>query len=257
MRRAAATMFDPFIPKRRPQDAVKLGAHEPQEEDFALCAQGGQANLLAWAFPRNASFYDRFMTLSDLSPVERSHWQRCYQLFLKKLTYKYGRRLVLKSPSNTGKIKALLELFPSARFVHIHRHPFDIFRSHVHTLNTAGPYWQLQRFDYENEAAVHSQIIEVVKKLYRGYFAERSLIPAGRLHNVAYDDLERDPLGQIQGLYSALDLPTFQEVQQPLQTYIQSLSGYQRNSFAELPQELRTRLRREWHSYFEEWGYAA
>jgi omega-hydroxy-beta-dihydromenaquinone-9 sulfotransferase len=255
--RAVSRWFDMAIIRQRPQDAVKMGVNEPQEEDFAMCAQDGQTVMLGWAFSRNASHYHRFMTLSDLSRSELAHWKSCYHLFLKKLTYRYGRPLVLKTPANTGRIETLLELFPTAKFVHIHRNPYDIFRSHMHTLRTAGPYWRLQRYDLSDAEAMQSQIIEVVKSLYQGYFAQRLLIPAGRLHHVSYAELERDPIGQIRGIYEALGLPEFCEAQQQLQAYVNSIADYKKNSFAELPVELRERIHREWRPYFDEWQYAA
>jgi hypothetical protein len=233
-----------------------MGASEPQEEDFAMCGQRGQTVMLGWAFPRNAPHYDRFMTLSDLSGSELARWKTCYQHFLKKLTYKYGRPLILKTPANTGRIKALVELYPTAKFVHIHRHPYDIFRSHLHTLHAVNPYWQFQRY-VKDESASHTQIIEMVKTLYEGYFAQRSFIPADRLYHVAYAELERDPVGQIRGIYEALKLPDFRPVEKPLKAYIDSLADYKKNSFAELPMNLRERIYREWRPYFEEWKYAA
>src|SRR5262249_26587767 len=46
--RSTAWMIDRVTPKRRPQDNVKIGVNEPQEEDFAMCSMAGQANLLTW-----------------------------------------------------------------------------------------------------------------------------------------------------------------------------------------------------------------
>jgi hypothetical protein len=255
--RSTTWLLDWAVPRQRPQDAVKMSVSEPQEEDFAMIAQRGQANLLAWGFPRNAPHYDRFMTMAGMSPAELLRWKQCYLLFLKKLTIKYGRPLVLKTPANTGRIKTLLELFPTAKFIHIDRNPYDVFRSHKHTMRTAGPYWQLQRYDYGNDEAIHSQIINTVKTLYEGYFAQRSLIPQGRLHTVAFAELERDPIGQMRAAYEALGLPDFQPTEKPLRAYVESLSAYQKNSFADLPRELRNRIYREWRPYFDEWGYAA
>src|SRR5262249_9189064 len=186
-----AWMIDLMIPHRRPQDAVKMGVNEPQEEDFAMCSLAGQANLMRWAFSPNAGFYDRYMTLGELSPQELERWQSSYQYFIKKPTYKYGRSLVLKSPANTGRIKMLLELFPGAKFVHIHRHPYDVFRSHKHTMRTAGPWWQLQRMDYDDDESMNTQIIGQVKTLYESYFRQRPLIPDGRYCEVRFEDLER------------------------------------------------------------------
>ncbi len=255
--RFGARLLGLFMPKHRPQDAVKMGANEPQEEDFAMCSLSGQANLLAWAFPRNAKFYDRYMTMTGLSAVELTRWKACYQFFLKKLTYKYGRPLVLKSPANTGRVKTLLELFPDAKFVHIHRNPYELFQSLKHTLYTAGPWWQLQRVNYRDEEAIHTHVIELIKHLYDGYFAHRSLIPAGQLHDVAFEDLERDPVGQVRRIYEALSLPRFEDVKSRLSAYVDSLANYKKNSLPELSAELRQRLHREWKQYFDEWGFAA
>jgi hypothetical protein len=245
-----------FMPKNRPQDAVKMGANEPQEEDFAMCALSGQANLLAWAFPRNAKFYDRYMTMTGLSDVELAHWKDNYWYFLQKLTYKYARPLVLKTPANTGRIRTLLELYPNAKFVHIHRNPEEIFQSAVHTFRTAGPWWQMQRIDYDDEDAVNTFIINMNKTLFDGYFEQSSLIPAGRLHHIAFADLERDPAGEIRKAYDALELPDFAHVEPEVRAYLSSLRDYKKNVFPELPSELRQRLRREWGRYFEEFGYA-
>jgi omega-hydroxy-beta-dihydromenaquinone-9 sulfotransferase len=255
--RANAWLIDLVAPKQRPQDAVKIGVNEPQEEDFAMCSLGGQANLMSWAFPRNAAFYQRYMTLDELSADELARWKSCYELFLKKLTYKYGRPLVLKSPANTGRIKTLLELFPDARFIHIHRNPYDIYRSNTHTLHTAGPWWQLQRIDYGDSDAIHTYVTETIKTLYDGYFAQCSLIPPGRLHQIAFCDLERDPVGEIRKAYEALELPDFRVVEQPLRTYLNSLADYKKNVFGELPDHTRNQVHCRWRQYFAEWRYAA
>jgi hypothetical protein len=246
-----------FMPQHRPQDAVKMGANEPQEEDFAMCALSGQANLLAWAFPRNAKFYDRYMTMAGLSDEELARWKENYRYFIQKLTYRYGRPLVLKSPANTGRVKTLMGLYPDAKFVHIHRHPYEIFLSAVHTFRTAGPWWQMQRIDYGNEKAVQTFMINMNKTLFDGYFAQSSMIPRGHLHHIAFADLERDPAGEIRKAYDALDLPDFAQVEPKMRAYLESLGNYKKNVFPDLPAELRERLRREWGRYFDEFGYAA
>ena len=255
--RGTAWLIDWFMPNARPQDAVKMGVNEPQEEDFAMCSLSGQASLLSMAFPRNVAFYERYMTMASLSPSELTRWKACYLFFLKKLTFRYGRPLVLKTPANTGRIAMLLELFPDARFVHIHRNPYDVFRSARHTLLTAGPWWQLQRPDYHQDDRIDRQLIQQGKTLYDGYFAQRSLIPAGRLHDLAFEDLERDPVQQVRNTYEALALPDFGYVERKIRAYVDSLAGYKKNSFAELPDDLRRWVYHEWKQCFDAWAYAA
>jgi hypothetical protein len=255
--RATAWLIDRVTPKRRPQDNVKISVNEPQEEDFAMCSLAGQANLMAWAFPRNSVFYDRYMTMELLSAEEIFRWKIGYLLFLRKLTYKYRRPLVLKSPANTGRVRTLLELFPDARFVHIHRNPYDVFRSTKHTMRTAGPWWQLQRINFADDDAINTHVIEQVKTLYDSYFEQRALIPAGRLHDICYEDLEREPIEQIRATYKALHLADFEEVEKLLSDYVCSIADYKKNVLPELPDDLRRQVHREWKRCFDEWGYAA
>jgi len=55
------------------------------------------------------------------------------------------RRLLLKSPCHTGRVKLLLELFPDAKFVYIHRDPYEVFLSGAHMASTTYGYMFLQR----------------------------------------------------------------------------------------------------------------
>jgi hypothetical protein len=40
-----------------------------------------------------------------------------------------------------------------------------------------------------------------------------------------------------------------------VERYVESLAGYQKNTFGKIPAELRKRVAREWGRCFEEWGY--
>ena len=92
-------------------------------------------------------------------------------------------------------------------------------------------------------------------ELFDAFFAQRDLVPAGRLHELGYANLERDPLGELRRLYAALNLPDFQVAEPALQAYLSTLGTYQKNTFAELPQELKQRLVDRCRRCFDEWGY--
>jgi hypothetical protein len=40
-----------------------------------------------------------------------------------------------------------------------------------------------------------------------------------------------------------------------LKRYVDSLSGYKKNTLAELSADVRVRVAREWRRCFDEWGY--
>src|SRR4051812_32757148 len=118
-----------FLPKRRPMDNVEWSMKSPLEDEFALCVASLMSPCLGWLFPKRREHYDRFLTFRGVPEEEIRRWREAFQLFLRKLTWKYGRPLILKSPPHTCRIRLLLAMFPEARFVHIHRDPYAVFSS--------------------------------------------------------------------------------------------------------------------------------
>ena len=136
--------------------------------------------------------------------------------FLQKLTWKYGRPLVLKSPPHTARIRLLLELFPDARFVHIRRDPYAVFRVHpAHVPDerssctaSSAPAGRPRRLDPRQYRA-----------MYDAFFEERGLIPAGRLAEVGFEDLEADPSARSAASTRRLGLPDFGAAEPALRRY--------------------------------------
>ena len=241
-----------FVPRKRPMDNVAFGVAEPQEDEFAVAALLGGFSL-AWAFPRRAEVYNRYLTLRDTSPQELAEWKAALTWFLQKLTFKYGKPLILKSPGHTCRIKVLLDMFPQAKFVHIRRNPFDVFRSTEHLMRTGvTPLWTLQRPDFRD---LDDRIIRQYKEVYDAFFEERGHIPKGHLHEVSFEALEADPIGQVRGIYETLALPNFAHVEAALRRYLDGIAGYKKNTLPDLSSELRSRIEKEWRRSFDEWGY--
>ena len=163
-----------------------------------------------------------------------------------------ARRLVLKSPPHTCRIRLLLELFPDAKFVHIHRNPYTVFQSSLHTIRRTLRLASLQRSDHVDW---ETRTLRVYREMYERFFEERALIPDGHFHEVCFEDIEKDPIGQVRNIYEALDLPDFAHVESRLQEYVDSTVGYKKNEFPELTADLRDRIASEWRRYFDEWRY--
>ncbi|MBI2479158.1 MAG: sulfotransferase [Planctomycetia bacterium] len=245
-----ARSFQSFTPATRPMDNVKNGVDEPQEDEFALVASGLSFMLGMLVFPRSGKSYHRFLSLQDATPVEVERWKSSLMWFLRKLTLKHGRPLILKSPGHTGRIKFLLEMFPDAKFVHIHRDPYAVFQSTEHTWRKVKAWWALQKDEPDADSIIRDYV-----EVFDAYFEQRRLISDGNWCEVAFAELERDPMGQLRRIYDQLNLPDFGYVEPKLRDYVESIGGYSKNSFPELPEEMRARLGREWSRCFEEWGY--
>jgi hypothetical protein len=238
-----------FMDPTRPMDNVKGGVLEPQEDEFALVASG-LSYFLMMAFPRNVNYYRRYFSLCEATADERETWKRALLRFLKKLTLKYQRPLVLKSPLHTCRIEVLLELFPDAKFVHIHRNPYTVYASTEHTWRHVRSWWGLQTAEIDQE-----RILADYEDVYRAFFEQRPLIPAGNLCDVAYADLERDPVEELRRIYQSLALPAFAHAEPAISAYLQSIAGYAKNRFADLSPETRKAIAHRWGRCFDEWGY--
>lgn len=244
-----------FLPPRRPMDNVEWDMRSPQEDEFALAALTGQSPCLGWAFPRRRDHYDRYLTLRGVPAVEVARWKDALVRFLKKLTWKYGGRpLVLKSPPHTCRIKLLLELFPRAKFVHIRRDPYAVFQSSRLLFRTV---FELHRIQRPLAEDLDDWILRQYRAMYEAYFEERGLIPAGQFHEIAFEELEENPVAQVRRAYEALGLPEFGQAEPALRRYVESIAGYRKNEFPDLPADLRARIAGAWRPCFEEWGYPA
>lgn len=241
-----------LVPDKRPMDNMALSFESPQEDEFALLLGCFHSLYLGITFPKREAHYAKYLTFRGVSAKEIGEWKAAFCTFVKKLTYKYQRAILLKSPPHTARIKLLLELFPGARFVHIHREPYTVFRSTQHFFDTAIWHTYLQR---PNRALVDPGILRRYQVLYDAFFEERRLIPAGRYHEMSFEDLERDPVDQMRLLYERLNLASFDRVETKMRGYIESLSAYQKNEFAPLPPALKDAVATSWRRCFDEWSY--
>jgi hypothetical protein len=244
--------FVASLPRTRPMDRVEMGPDTPQEDEFALCVASLKSPCLGmFSFPRRADHYDRYLTFRGVPEQELEEWKAAFLWFLRKLTLKHRRPLLLKSPTHTARIRLLLELFPDARFVHIHRDPYTVFQSTEHLHRRLLPINGLQR----SPAHMGEQILQRYARMYDAFFEERGLIPKGQFHEIGFDALEQDPVGQVRAIYERLGLAAFEAVRPRMQQYVDSLAGYRKNEFADLSPELRGRVASAWQRSFDAWGY--
>jgi hypothetical protein len=108
---------------------------------------------------------------------------------------------------------------------------------------------QLLRHDRKSEA-----ILSLYEDMMRRFFADRALIPAGNLAEVRFEDLERDPVGELRRVYERLNLAGYAEAAPAFHAYVTSQRAYRKNNL-ELSLDDRRRIDERWGFAFAELGY--
>lgn len=242
-----------LFPRTRLIDNVHANFETPEEDELARCNATFLSPYMGWVFPRCQDHYDRYLTLREAPDEEVAAWKAAFRHFLKKLTWRYDRPLLLKSPPHTCRIRLLLEMFPEARFVHVHRNPYVVFQSTRSLVRTMPRMMGLQRPGTQD---VDAWIIRRYRTMYDVFFEERRLIPDGRFHEVSFEELEMNPIREVRRIYERLNLPRFDAVQPALQRYVSSISDYRRSEHPELPASKRHEIAEAWRRSFGEWQYA-
>ncbi len=242
-----------LIPKTRPMDEVKVDVDTVAEDEQGLFMHCGLSPIGAWLFPQNRHYYDKYLDFSNASDTEKTTWKEGFHWFNQKISYRYpGKQLLLKSPPHTARIPLILELYPNAKFIHIQRHPFDVYRSFFYFYQKLVTMINLQRLSVEQ---VEETIISRYQLIYNSYFAHRRLIPENHLVEIYYEDLETHPLEQLRFIYESLQLSDFIAIQPKLSDYLQTVNTYKKNPSTSLPQDLRDKLYNRWRLCFDNWRY--
>ena len=234
-------------------DNIPLAFDAPQEEDFAIANMCPHSFLHLYTFPRMAPhFFERYALFRDLPGKARSEWEDAFLTVLRKATLlASGKRLVLKNPVHSGRIPALLELFPDARFIHIYRNPYHVFRSTQIVYDRVVPRAQLQKVD---KGQLQEYILQFYVQLMQTFLADKEKIPPRHLVEIRFEDLEQKPLEQLRNIYEALDLPGFSRAEPSFRRYVRSVAGYRKNRYV-IDRDVVSRVNEHWQFAFDAWGY--
>jgi hypothetical protein len=242
-----------FVPERRPMDNMAAGWDRPQEDEFALQSLGVPTPYLSVMFPNRGEAYPEYLSLRELPAVERERWKSELLEFCKRATFRDDRRLVIKSPAHTARVRTLLEMFPDARFVHIARDPYALYRSTLalwRSLN-AEEGLQVVRDDHW----LRPFVVDSLERMYDAYLSDRELLSSDQLVELRYEDLVDDPKAQLRDIYQRLDLGDFARVEPALDAHLAEVKNYRTNRHS-IDDDARDVIRRRWSRYFEEFGYA-
>jgi len=245
------TKLNFLMPGKRPMDNMTAGWNRPQEDEFALCNMGLPSPYLTMAFPNSPPQHTEYLTLEGIDADELDRWKAALEWFLKRVTFRDPKRIILKSPPHTGRIKTLLELFPDARFVHIVRDPYALFPSTVRLWKTL---YKFQALQEPTHAGLDEYVFSCFEKMYEKFDRDRALVDPSRFFEVRYEDLVRDPIEQMRLLYEHLDLGEFETALPKLRAYFKDREGY-RTSTPHISDELRRQIDDRWGKTMRSYGY--
>ncbi len=243
--------------KRHPTrviDNIPFAMDSPGQQDLAISGMSPYSFFHMYIFPRQAIyFYEKYIThFDDLPESIRAEWNEIYLTTMRKAALKSGKeRLILRNCADTARIKALLQLFPGAKFIHIYRNPYDIFRSTRNLYETILATAQLQEISPDE---IETWVLRFYTQLMQKYLTDKALIPTGNLVEVKYEDLEKDPLTQLHRIYDALSLPGFGEAEPAFRAYLASIANYQKNP-QEIDDNVIVKVNQHWQFALDALGY--
>jgi hypothetical protein len=241
------------LPPKRPQDDISLNVDFPQEEEYGIGNLSPYSFYHGWCFPKNKDHYYNFVLMDQISQSAVDEWKKIYLYYLKKITlYNNGKQLVLKNPSNTSRVKLLLEMFPEAKFIHIIRNPYHTFLSMKRNIEKEMTLYCLQKPGEWH--TFETSMVTLYNNMFKKYFQEKTLIPPGNLVEIYYEEFLAHPLDTLKAIYHDLGIPGFQDAKKEFSEYIRS-QGDIRTYTYQIPKEVENKIYQHLKMTIDHWGY--
>lgn len=227
-------LIEPFLPKKRPQDNVEIGLHTPQEEEFALAATSGISFINGFYYPKQfKEIIDE--TVLFKSEKDKKAWQKSLVQFVNRISTSAGdKQLILKSPANMGRIDAILEIYPNARFIHIQRDPLLTLQSTLHLFEKVLPQTSFQRIE---EGAMIDNAFYMYETFLKAYRAQSANLSAKNLLEISHEAFISNMARELEKVYR------FMGVNFSINTIdLSNYQNYKKNHHAALPDDLIKRL---------------
>lgn len=240
-----------FLPKTRPMDNMAVAWDAPQEDDVALCNLTLISPYLMLAFQGQREQWGKYFDFVDLPESELKRWKDAFTNFLKKVYLRNPKTLLLKSPAHTYRIRVLRELFPGAKFIYIVRDPYAVHSSSMHFRRRMFEANNLAKPNFEG---LEDDMMTTYEHCIRVYEQDKHLLGPGELHELRFEDLEREPLAELQKIYKTLGLNGIDKLAEDLAPDFESMRSYRKNEF-QMAEPQKRRIYERWKEFFELYDY--
>lgn len=252
--KAFSPLLERALPEHRYIDNIPVTPESPQEDEIAIANMSEASFYHAIYFPKNfAENIQRGLFFDGCSPADIRGWRKQFTYFLRKLyLYQDKKPLLIKNPVYTGRLALLREMFPGAKFVHIHRNPYDVFLSMRNFYEKLLKEFALQSYQHVD---IDEVILTVYNRMMRNYEEDAKLVPAEQLVELSYEELDTAPMDALAKVYEGLALPGFDTSRLSFETYLSSVKSFKKNKFSysdDAARKVEARLGR----YIEKWDYS-
>jgi len=252
-----AKVFNPLLeralPKHRYIDKIPVNPDSPQEDEIALANMSPISFYHAIYFP--SDFQDhllRGLFFEGCDAREIAAWEARFVYLMRKLYLHQGRKpLLIKNPVYTGRLATLRRLFPQAKFIHIHRNPYDVFRSMQNFYEKLLGQFALQAYDHVD---IDKAILSVYPRMMNQLENDRADLSDSQFIEIGYDALDTDPLGTIEQVYQQLGLPDYDDVRPAFADYLGDIKSFEKNRF-DYPEANALQVEKHWGHFVRQWDY--
>lgn len=188
-----------FLDARRPDECHRLG--------------GNTFQSMVYEMRYRVPSYSNWLRTQDFTPVYQYH-----QLQLKHILWRIGGEVVvLKCPFHLWNIEELARVYPTARFIHLHREPTSVLLSTCSLCTTL----RGARSDIVDQAEIGQQWLAhnergmaKIQKALQGSLADKPVL------DVFYHELLGDTLGVMKQICDFIDVPLTKQAEGQMYSYL-------------------------------------
>lgn len=247
------TLLRIFLPEKRPMDNVKMAPEFPEESEHALGNISQYCFYHGFCFPKKMQYYyKKYVLFENVNSNVINKWKNDYLYVIKSATYSFGgKQIFIKNPPDTARIPYLLEMFPNAKFIFLHRNPYVMFPSIKNFYSKSLLDWQ---FNEINSDELEENIFFIYESMIKKYEQTKHLIPQNNLIEVKFEDLELKPIETMQNIYVNLGIENFESAKNHFTQYANSQKSYEKNKYKPSP-ALLEKISTKWKEDIERWNY--
>ncbi|HSR40534.1 MAG TPA: sulfotransferase [Longimicrobiales bacterium] len=253
-------LFRPLLERTLPDDRwvdpLPVRPDSPQEDEIALASMQTVSFYHGIYFPRRfRESVFRGVFFDGCGAAEVEGWKEALGHFLLKLAAEGGgRRILVKNPVYTARVAILRALYPDARFIHIHRNPFEVYQSSRRFWRTLLDELAWQDPGLVSDEEIDQVILDLYPRLMGRLLEDRAALPGNRIVEVRFAELLGRPLPVVERIYDRLDLGGFGDVEPRFSSYLAAVRSYEKRSYRFSPGAVE-RIGERWAPFLERWEY--